>query len=72
MLFYLEELSKQLEGVYQLLLTEEEQPQSHVCLCCDLLAGVGERTHFSWSVGANINQDSLQVGVDVFFGHVEL
>lgn len=34
--------------------------------------GFGEHTHIGWSVGANINQDSLQVGEDVFFGHVKL
>lgn len=34
--------------------------------------GFGEHTQIGWSVGANINQDSLQVGEDVFFGHVEL
>lgn len=34
--------------------------------------GFSERTCVGRSVGANINQDSLQVGKDVFFGHVDL
>lgn len=37
-----------------------------------VIVGFSERTHVGRSVGANINQDTLQVGIDVFFGHVEL
>lgn len=38
-----------------------------------VVVGFSEHTHIGGrSVGANINQDRLQVGKDVFFGHVEL
>lgn len=50
---------------HQLLLTEEEQP-------CRDSASVVKLTHIGRSVGADVSQDGLHVGDDVFFGHVEL
>lgn len=40
----------------------------------DAVSGVGvsERTHVGRPVGAHVDQDGLQVGKDLFFGHVEL